>query len=98
MNTQRLVFWRGDAPYGSATTARTARESSCPRPTERGVRWSDKRDDGARGLQNLEGFLKRFARNGGQNGIVVPQHLLKFLLLVINDFIGPMLRTRSAFP
>src|SRR5437773_9544370 len=30
MNIRRLVSWRGDAPYGSATTARTARESSCP--------------------------------------------------------------------
>src|SRR6266511_5257785 len=59
-----------------------------PRPTELGVRWSDERDEGAPGLQNLEGFLQRFARNSAQNGIVVPQHLFKFLLLVVNHHIA----------
>src|SRR5439155_5535237 len=59
-----------------------------PRPTERGVRWSDKRDDGAVALQNLEGFLKRFARDSARNGIIVPQHVFKFLLLVVNHLIA----------
>src|SRR5438046_6267026 len=58
------------------------------RAAERGVRWPDERDDDALGPQNLEGFLWRFARDGAQNGIVVPQHILKFLLLVIDHLIG----------
>ena len=57
------------------------------RPSKSGVRWSDERDDGAVGLQNLEGFLKRFARDGAENGIVIPQHVFKFLLLVIDHLI-----------
>src|SRR5215207_6419788 len=41
------------------------------------------RDDDAPLPQNPEGFLKRFAPEGVQDGIVIPQHILKFMLLVI---------------
>src|SRR5206468_10765675 len=40
------------------------------------------------GLRIWKDFSSVSARDGAQNGIVLPQHILKFLLLVIDHLIG----------